>query len=85
MLNEEEEPFTRITTSSSDLDNILGGGISCREVTEIGETNGLPTLCSCVVMLATCLGGNVDQNTSFNLLGGVPGIGKTQMGYEFWL
>lgn len=25
-----------ITTSSADLDNILGGGIHCKEVTEIG-------------------------------------------------
>ncbi|CAN1345992.1 DNA repair protein RAD51 homolog 3 [Linum perenne] len=44
----EEESMTRITTSCADLDNILGGGISCKEVTEIG---------------------------------GVPGIGKTQLGY----
>lgn len=27
---------TRITTSSADVDDILGGGISCKEVTEIG-------------------------------------------------
>ncbi|KAF7826024.1 DNA repair protein RAD51-like protein 3 [Senna tora] len=48
MLNEEK--FSpRITTSCADLDNILGGGISCREVTEIG---------------------------------GVPGIGKTQIGIQ---
>lgn len=33
----EEELLTRITTSSVDIDNILGGGISCGEVTEIGE------------------------------------------------
>ncbi|KAK3411697.1 hypothetical protein EUGRSUZ_I00435 [Eucalyptus grandis] len=45
----EEELLTRITTSSVDIDNILGGGISCREVTEIG---------------------------------GVPGIGKTQLGIQ---
>ncbi|KDP28770.1 hypothetical protein JCGZ_14541 [Jatropha curcas] len=45
----EEQSLVRITTSCADLDNILGGGISCKEVTEIG---------------------------------GVPGIGKTQMGYE---
>ncbi|OWM64925.1 DNA repair protein RAD51 homolog 3 [Punica granatum] len=45
----EEELFTRITTSSADLDNILGGGISCKEVTEIG---------------------------------GIPGIGKTQIGIQ---
>ncbi|KAF2300510.1 hypothetical protein GH714_013883 [Hevea brasiliensis] len=45
----EESSLTRITTSSADLDNILGGGISCKEVTEIG---------------------------------GVPGIGKTQLGIQ---
>lgn len=32
----EEEASKRITTSCSDLDDILGGGISCKEVTEIG-------------------------------------------------
>ena len=32
----EEEMFPRITTSCVDLDNILGGGINCKEVTEIG-------------------------------------------------
>ncbi|XP_054784096.1 DNA repair protein RAD51 homolog 3 [Prosopis cineraria] len=46
MLNEEK---SCITTSCLDLDNILGGGIRCGEVTEIG---------------------------------GVPGIGKTQMGIQ---
>ncbi|XP_062156428.1 DNA repair protein RAD51 homolog 3 isoform X2 [Alnus glutinosa] len=45
----EEEMFPRITTSCMDLDNILGGGINCKEVTEIG---------------------------------GVPGIGKTQLGIQ---
>ncbi|KAJ4727143.1 DNA repair RAD51-like protein [Melia azedarach] len=45
----EEEMLTRITTSCADLDNILGGGINCKEVTEIG---------------------------------GVPGIGKTQLGIQ---
>ncbi|XP_031269733.1 DNA repair protein RAD51 homolog 3 [Pistacia vera] len=45
----EEESMTRITTSCADLDNILGGGINCKEVTEIG---------------------------------GVPGIGKTQLGIQ---
>ncbi|KAL1349526.1 hypothetical protein HN51_026045 [Arachis hypogaea] len=48
MLNEEKFS-TRITTSCVDLDNILGGGITCKEVTE---------------------------------LGGVPGIGKTQIGIQ---
>lgn len=33
----EEESCKRITTSCSDLDEILGGGIHCREVTEIGS------------------------------------------------
>ncbi|PON34628.1 DNA recombination and repair protein [Parasponia andersonii] len=45
----EEQLFPRITTSCADLDNILGGGINCKEVTEIG---------------------------------GVPGIGKTQLGIQ---
>lgn len=33
----EEELLARISTSCSDLDNVLGGGINCREVTEIGQ------------------------------------------------
>lgn len=45
----EEQLLPRITTSCADLDNILGGGINCKEVTEIG---------------------------------GVPGIGKTQLGIQ---
>nr|GLL40711.1 DNA repair protein RAD51 homolog 3 [Ipomoea trifida] len=45
----EEESLGRITTCCADLDEILGGGISCQEVTEIG---------------------------------GVPGIGKTQLGIQ---
>ncbi|KAE8679505.1 DNA repair protein RAD51-like protein 3 [Hibiscus syriacus] len=45
----DEESLVHITTSSADLDNILGGGIHCKEVTEIG---------------------------------GVPGIGKTQLGIQ---
>ncbi|XP_050386473.1 DNA repair protein RAD51 homolog 3 [Argentina anserina] len=45
----EETLLPRITTSCADLDNILGGGINCKEVTEIG---------------------------------GVPGIGKTQLGIQ---
>ncbi|KAI5647379.1 hypothetical protein M9H77_33384 [Catharanthus roseus] len=45
----EEKSCKSITTSCSDLDEILGGGINCKEVTEIG---------------------------------GVPGIGKTQMGIQ---
>ncbi|CAJ2655606.1 unnamed protein product [Trifolium pratense] len=48
MLNEERFSSS-ITTSCADLDNILGGGINCKEVTEIG---------------------------------GVPGIGKTQIGIQ---
>ncbi|MFS7942598.1 putative ATP diphosphatase [Helianthus anomalus] len=46
---QEEETSIHITTSCADLDSILGGGISCKEVTEIG---------------------------------GVPGIGKTQLGIQ---
>ncbi|KAL6130725.1 hypothetical protein ACLB2K_069104 [Fragaria x ananassa] len=45
----EEMLLPRITTSCADLDYILGGGINCKEVTEIG---------------------------------GVPGIGKTQLGIQ---
>ncbi|XP_061997956.1 DNA repair protein RAD51 homolog 3 isoform X2 [Rosa rugosa] len=45
----EEKLLPRITTSCADLDKILGGGINCKEVTEIG---------------------------------GVPGIGKTQLGIQ---
>ncbi|XP_047334763.1 DNA repair protein RAD51 homolog 3 [Impatiens glandulifera] len=45
----EEELSRQITTSCAELDNILGGGITCKEVTEIG---------------------------------GVPGIGKTQLGIQ---
>ncbi|KAL1211754.1 putative DNA repair protein RAD51 [Cardamine amara subsp. amara] len=45
----EEDSLPRISKSCSDLDIILGGGISCRDVTEIG---------------------------------GVPGIGKTQIGIQ---
>ncbi|WCJ22871.1 DNA repair and recombination protein RadA [Euphorbia peplus] len=37
----EEKSLTRITTSCADLDNILGGGISCKEVTEIGGVPGI--------------------------------------------
>ncbi|XP_057979817.1 DNA repair protein RAD51 homolog 3 [Malania oleifera] len=44
-----EEYFTHITTSCAELDNILGGGVNCKEVTEIG---------------------------------GIPGIGKTQLGIQ---
>ncbi|KAK4795109.1 hypothetical protein SAY86_013103 [Trapa natans] len=40
----EEESATRITTSSVDLDHILGGGISCCEVTEIGKITALTSL-----------------------------------------
>jgi RAD51-like protein 2 len=36
MLNEERFSSS-ITTSCVDLDNILGGGINCKEVTEIGD------------------------------------------------
>ncbi|KAL2892441.1 DNA repair protein RAD51-like protein 3, partial [Bienertia sinuspersici] len=36
-----ENSCMQITTSSEDVDNILGGGISCREVTEIGGAPGI--------------------------------------------
>ncbi|XP_020248057.1 DNA repair protein RAD51 homolog 3 [Asparagus officinalis] len=45
----EEQALKHITTSCEDLDGILGGGIHCKEVTEVG---------------------------------GVPGIGKTQLGIQ---
>ncbi|XP_068634879.1 DNA repair protein RAD51 homolog 3 isoform X2 [Aristolochia californica] len=45
----EEQNLTHITTSCEDLDVVLGGGINCKEITEIG---------------------------------GVPGIGKTQLGIQ---
>uniref|UniRef100_A0A2P2IUS0 DNA repair protein RAD51 homolog 3 n=1 Tax=Rhizophora mucronata TaxID=61149 RepID=A0A2P2IUS0_RHIMU len=45
----EESSLMCITTSCADLDSILGGGINCKQVTEIG---------------------------------GVPGIGKTQLGIQ---
>ncbi|KAL3536967.1 hypothetical protein ACH5RR_000333 [Cinchona calisaya] len=37
----EEESCGHITTSCADLDDILGGGISCKEVTEIGGVPGI--------------------------------------------
>jgi RAD51-like protein 2 len=36
LLHEERSLMTRLTTSCADLDDILGGGISCKQVTEIG-------------------------------------------------
>ncbi|XP_011628330.1 DNA repair protein RAD51 homolog 3 isoform X2 [Amborella trichopoda] len=45
----EDRTMNHITTSCEDLDGILGGGISCKEITEVG---------------------------------GVPGIGKTQLGIQ---
>ncbi|XP_077235561.1 RAS associated with diabetes protein 51C isoform X2 [Tasmannia lanceolata] len=45
----DEQTVRHITTSCEDLDTILGGGINCKEITEIG---------------------------------GVPGIGKTQLGIQ---
>lgn len=45
----EEQTLKHISTSCEDLDTILGGGIHCKEVTEVG---------------------------------GVPGIGKTQLGIQ---
>lgn len=40
----DEESLMHITTSSADLDNILGGGIHCKEVTEIGWSHSLSYL-----------------------------------------
>ncbi|KVH89183.1 DNA recombination and repair protein Rad51, C-terminal [Cynara cardunculus var. scolymus] len=40
---QEEKTLVRITTSCADLDDILGGGISCKEVTEIGGVPGIDT------------------------------------------
>lgn len=73
MLN-EEEALPRITTSCSDLDKILGGGISCRDVTEIGKPPISFTEIGKqqVIVLIFCL---------FSA-GGVPGIGKTQIGIQ---
>ncbi|XP_074272922.1 DNA repair protein RAD51 homolog 3 [Silene latifolia] len=36
-----DESLNRVTTSCTDIDNILGGGIGCREVTEIGGVPGI--------------------------------------------
>jgi RAD51-like protein 2 len=33
----DEQSRRHINTGSADLNNILGGGIHCKEVTEIGE------------------------------------------------
>lgn len=68
----EEEALPRITTSCSDLDKILGGGISCRDVTEIGKPHLLyRDWQQQVIVLIFCL---------LFSAGGVPGIGKTQIG-----
>ncbi|RXI06865.1 hypothetical protein DVH24_026001 [Malus domestica] len=42
----EELSFPRITTSSDDLDNILGGGINYKEVTEVGLLFSYPIWCN---------------------------------------
>ncbi|CAN6562643.1 unnamed protein product [Malus baccata var. baccata] len=42
----EEVSFPRITTSSDDLDNILGGGINYKEVTEVGLLFSYPIWCN---------------------------------------
>lgn len=67
-----------ITTSSADLDNILGGGIHCKEVTEIGWSS-LSLIVNSVLKykLTTAFG---SESIIFMLIGGVPGIGKTQLG-----
>ncbi|THF98854.1 hypothetical protein TEA_008100 [Camellia sinensis var. sinensis] len=60
-----EEDLSRcITTSCADLDNILGGGINCKEVTEIDLSSAS------------------EESVFLILTGGVPGIGKTQLGIQ---
>jgi hypothetical protein len=44
----EERSQKQITTGSSGINNILGGGIRCKEVTEIGE---LFTLYQCLYLI----------------------------------
>lgn len=34
----EEQALRHISTGSGDLDSIFGGGIHCKEVTEIGDS-----------------------------------------------
>ena len=76
----EEESSKCITTSCSNLDEILGGGIHCKEVTEIGQSaiqtsyplnlhiEYFPPHYSVTIIIV------------LTLSGGVPGIGKTQLG-----
>lgn len=51
----EEEALPRITTSCSDLDKILGGGISCRDVTEIGKPSPSQRLAATSSFKSFCL------------------------------
>ncbi|MBA0646298.1 hypothetical protein Goklo_014271 [Gossypium klotzschianum] len=76
----DEESLMHITTSSADLDNILGGGIHCKEVTEIGWSS-LSLIVNSVLKykLTTAFG---SESIIFMLIGGVPGIGKTQLGIQ---
>ncbi|KAL3814926.1 hypothetical protein ACJIZ3_016194 [Penstemon smallii] len=64
MLHEEESSI-RITTSCSDLDEILGGGISPKEVTEIGGVPGIGK-----TQLAIQLAVNVQIPADYGGLGG---------------
>ncbi|KAA3469402.1 DNA repair RAD51-like protein [Gossypium australe] len=68
----DEESLMHITTSSADLDNILGGGIHCKEVTEIGWSS-LSVIVNSVLKykLTTAFG---SESIIFMLIGGVPGI-----------
>nr|KJB24822.1 hypothetical protein B456_004G162800 [Gossypium raimondii] len=76
----DEESLMHITTSSADLDNILGGGIHCKEVTEIGWSS-LSLIVNSVLKykLTTAFS---SESIIFMLIGGVPGIGKTQLGIQ---
>ncbi|XP_057500960.1 DNA repair protein RAD51 homolog 3 isoform X2 [Actinidia eriantha] len=64
----EEDLSRRITTSCADLDNILGGGINCKEVTEIGGVPGIgkTQFGICRIQLAV----NVQIPVDFGGLGG---------------
>ncbi|KAL6128943.1 hypothetical protein ACLB2K_072296 [Fragaria x ananassa] len=61
----EEKLSPRITTSCADLDYILGGGINCKEVTEIGGVPGIGK-----TQLGTQLAVNVQRPIGYGGLGG---------------
>ena len=90
-----EDSNIKITTFSADIDYILGGGISCKEVTEIGfsfpNLYAWTTILKKTIFFRYCilfffLVSKVNLNcwifNSFWSLGGIPGIGKTQFGYD---